>query len=95
MTVHVTLATLLAERMENPGDGFAALHLEGQTVGEVLLELTSRHPALHVLVWRDKASFSPMLAAFLNQQNIQALQGLDTPVKDGDELMVVSALEGG
>ena len=32
---------------------------------------------------------------FLNGRNIQARQGVDTPLEDGDKMMVVPPLSGG
>ncbi|MDH4246441.1 MAG: MoaD/ThiS family protein [Deltaproteobacteria bacterium] len=90
-TVQVHLAQILADHAE----GRAEHRLSGDTVGQVLAALTARYPDLRAWIWTAQGAFNPMLAAFLNQENIAQLGGLDAPVGEGDELMVVSALEGG
>jgi molybdopterin converting factor small subunit len=91
MSIRVRLAHLLAERAGGQDD----LELDGRTVGDVLHGLSARHPALAGLVWSGEEVFNPMLVAFLNGEDVRRLRGLETPVAQGDELMVVSALEGG
>ena len=91
MTVRIALAPLLGERI----GGRSAVEAEGRTVAEVLGALTRAHPELSGLLWKGEAAPNPYLVIFLNDRNIADLQGLATPVADGDELVVVSALEGG
>jgi molybdopterin synthase sulfur carrier subunit len=90
VTVEVALAPLLADAIG--GERF--LQLEGGTVGEVLRNLGERHISLARLLWRNGA-LNPMLAVFRNQDDIRTLEGLATPLRPGDEVAVISALEGG
>ncbi len=89
--MRVALATPLADA----AGGARYLEMEGGTVEEVLRELTVRHAALAALLWREGGRLNPMLAIFRNQDDIRTLQGLATPLEAGDELAVISALEGG
>ncbi len=91
MTVRVALATPLADA----AGGERYLSLEGGTVGEVLRALTARYATLAPLLWREGGALNPMLAVFRNQDDIRTLEGLATPVRPGDEVAVISALEGG
>ncbi len=91
MTVRIALAPLLGERI----GGRSAVEAEGRTVAEVLSALARAHPELAGLLWKGEGVPNPYLVIFLNDCNIVELQGLATPVADGDELTVVSALEGG
>ena len=105
MSVKVRLAALLAEQSGGPD----TLDLEGGTVGEVLRRLGEASPALAPLLWAQpgrpaapastgaaaQRELNPMLVVILNQENVKSRQGMATPVKPGDELMVVSSLEGG
>ena len=90
MTIKVTLAAALAELVE----GNTTFHLEGVTAREALRQLAVAHPPLADLLWRGDR-LNPMLVAFRNQDNIRQLQGLDTPLADGDELALITAIEGG
>ncbi len=91
MSVRVALAALLAERIGEPKE----LELEGASVEEALRDLSGRYDALAPLLWKPSGEFNPLLVVFLNNTNIRDLEGLATPLKPGDQLTVVSALEGG
>jgi molybdopterin converting factor small subunit len=89
--VQVTLAPILADAI----GGERTLRLEGSTVGEVLRDLGERHAPLARLLWRDGGALNPMLAVFRNRDDVRSLEGLATPVRPGDEVAVISAVEGG
>jgi len=89
--IQVRLAQVLADH----AGGVADHVVPGATVGEVLHALAALHPGLAAWLWTARGDFNPMLAAFLNRENIAALGSLAAPVREGDELMVVTALEGG
>jgi molybdopterin converting factor small subunit len=91
MTVKVVLAPALGERI----GGRSAVEVEATTVSEALRHLTGRYPELETLVWKGEEGFNPFLAVFLNDRDIRDLDGLQTPLRDGDEVSVVAALEGG
>ena len=91
MSVRVSLAALLAERIGEPKE----LELDGASVEEALRDLSGRYDALTPLLWKASGEFNPLLVVFLNNTNIRDLNGLATPLKSGDHLTVVSALEGG
>lgn len=93
-TVTVRFPALFAERI----GGAETVAVEGNTVGAALGDLARRHPALAPLLWRGEgqgqARLNPMLALFVSGRQV-ALDGLDTPLAPGDELVVVTAIEGG
>ncbi len=84
--------------------GRESVTMEGDTAGEALLELTEAHPALDSLIWArigppdgnvQTHELNPVVVVFLNGEDVRTLGGLDAPLKDGDELLVISAVEGG
>jgi len=89
--VHIRLAQVLADFANGESDHFVG----GATVGEVLAELGTIHPGLGLMLWDDRGDLNAMMAAFLNGVNVKDLGWMQTPVHNGDELMVISALEGG
>ena len=91
MTVRVALAPMLGERI----GGRSAVHIDGTTVAEVLRTLGERFPDLNPLLWNAKGEFNSFLVVFLNDQDVRELEGLDTGLRAGDELSIISALEGG
>ncbi len=91
MTVKVTLAQPLADAI----GGEHTLQMKGSTVGEVLRDLGERHAPLARLLWRDGDALNPMLMVFRNRDDVRTLEGLATPVRPGDEVAVISAVDGG
>ena len=68
---------------------------EGRTVGEVLDSLGSQYPALRHMIYDEMDEIPGHINIYINNQEIHALQGKETPVKDGDELAVIPAIAGG
>ena len=89
--MRVALASALAAL----DGGATELELDGATLREVLLNLAQSRPGLGRLLWKADGVFNPALAVFLNDRIIRVEQGLDSTVKAGDEIAVISALEGG
>ncbi|HEU4759374.1 MAG TPA: ubiquitin-like small modifier protein 1, partial [Dehalococcoidia bacterium] len=68
---------------------------EGKTVAEVLESLGTQYPALRHMIYDDTEEIPGHINIYVNNQEINALQGKDTPVKDGDEVAVIPAIAGG
>ena len=81
--------------------GTPELLLSGEKVIDVLLSLTEKHPALKELIFEknDGEDESPVLCAsinvLLNGNNVRHLEGLDTDLKDSDEIGVLPPVSGG
>jgi molybdopterin converting factor small subunit len=86
--------------------GADSVTVDGATVGEALARLTERHPALASLVWPRGAgpapgtggvrgALNPVIVVFLNGEDVRHAGGLQAPLREGDELTVISAVEGG
>ncbi|MBE3589788.1 MAG: molybdopterin-synthase adenylyltransferase MoeB [Firmicutes bacterium] len=76
-------------------DGAAEVEVEAATVAEALARLAERHPGLRAQVFAAEGALHEHLNVYLNEEEIRALQGLDTPVREGDELALVPAMAGG
>jgi len=75
--------------------GASSVELQGATVGEVLRELVSRHDKLRGRLFDEQGELNRFVNVFLNDEDIRFLQGLDSPVKDGDGVVLVPAIAGG
>ncbi len=90
-TITLSVAPVLAGEM----GGTSRVELQANTVLEALMALEARYPQLGIWLWQKSGQINPALAVFVNNQNIQQTQTLQTPLKNGDNIMLVSALEGG
>jgi molybdopterin converting factor small subunit len=76
-------------------DGQANLELAGGTIREVLAALVQRYPSLRGRLLNDRDELNRFINVFLNDEDIRFLQNLETPVKDGDGILIVPAIAGG
>ena len=73
--------------------GAREVECDATTVAEALDRAIAADPRLRPRVYRDDGRM--WAGVFLNARNINALQGLDTPLADGDRLSVVPPISGG
>jgi sulfur-carrier protein len=66
----------------------------GNTVGEVIDDMEKKHPGI-----RDRLLDAKGVRRFVNiyvgEEDVRFLQGLATPLKNGDQLSIVPAIAGG
>jgi MoaD family protein len=90
MAVTVKIPTVFRDLVR----GRAEVSASGETVGGVLSDLDSRHPGLRERL-SDDNGLRQAVSIFLNGEDVRFIKGLKTPVRDGDELSIVTALAGG
>ncbi len=71
------------------------LECEAQDVQELLDTLEDTFEGLRGLVRDEKGEVHNHINIYVNSEAIEALQGLATPLKDGDEVTIIPALAGG
>lgn len=65
------------------------------TVGSVFATLEGAHPALRRRLTDEQGALRRHVNVFLGNDNIRDLNGLDTPLSDGDELLILPSVAGG
>jgi len=91
MAVTVKLPTQLREA----AGGASEARADGGTVGEVLEALYSRHGELRARIAGDDGELRRFVNVYLRGEDIRFLEGLATPVADGDEVTILPAVAGG
>jgi len=76
-------------------DGQTEVMLQGSTVGELMNNLVVQYPSLRPHLFSGEAQLRPFVNLFLNEDNIKDLQGMDTPLKESDRLMLIPSIAGG
>jgi len=71
------------------------LSSEASDVEALLDELEESFAALKGLVRNDHGEVHDHVNIYVNNEGIESLQGLATPLKDGDEVSIIPALAGG
>ena len=67
----------------------------GESVGEVLRDLASNHPATQSQLFSPEGELNRYVNVYLNDEDVRVLGGLDTPVGAGDTLVILPAMAGG
>jgi sulfur-carrier protein len=75
-------------------DGADRLEADGATVGEVLAAV-SRGTAMEARLFKGPNQLNRFVNVFLNDEDVRFAGGLDAPVKAGDEINIVPAVQGG
>jgi molybdopterin synthase sulfur carrier subunit len=90
MAVRVKIPTQLREAT----DGEATASVDGNTVGEVLDSLYDRFGELRSRIAED-GGLRRFVNVYVDGEDIRFLDGLDTAVKDGNEITILPAVAGG
>jgi len=69
--------------------------VEAPDVKGLLDELEDQFGGLKGLVRNEQGEVHRHIAIYVNSEAIDALQGLSTPLSDGDEVAIIPALAGG
>jgi molybdopterin synthase sulfur carrier subunit len=79
-------------RVKTGGESTASV--DGATVGEVLDALYAQYGELRSRIAED-GGLRRFVNVYVGGEDIRFTEGLDTPVKDGDEVTILPAVAGG
>ena len=91
MPVQVYIPTAFRQATANA----ATVEVDAADVHALLETLESRYEGLRGLVRDDSGKIHHHVNLYVNNEEIEALQGLATPLKDGDEVSIIPAIAGG
>lgn len=75
--------------------GQSKISAEAATVGELIQKLDAQYPGLGAKLLDGDGEVKRFINVFRNDDEIRTLQGLNTPVSDGDKISIVPAMAGG
>ncbi|HWK27983.1 MAG TPA: ubiquitin-like small modifier protein 1 [Solirubrobacter sp.] len=91
MAVTVKLPT----QLRDAAGGAVSASVDGATVGEALDALYAAHGELRERLADGDGGLRRFVNVYLKGEDIRFLDGLDTPVADGDEVTILPAVAGG
>ena len=91
MPVTITIPTPLRQFAA----GQSEIQVEAQTAGEALNQLTTTHNELRRHLFNDQNALRNFVNVYVNDEDIRHVNGPDTPVKDGDTILIVPSIAGG
>jgi molybdopterin synthase sulfur carrier subunit len=75
--------------------GNSTVQVEGSTLGEVLTNLETAHPGFKDRLFDDQGGLRRFVNLFVADDDVRYLQGLETPVPDGETVSIIPAVAGG
>jgi molybdopterin converting factor small subunit len=80
--------------MRQHTEGKAVVEVAGASVKGALDDLGAKYPGITGRLF-DNGQLRRFVNLYLNNEDVRYLDGLTTPVKDGDELAIIPAVAGG
>jgi molybdopterin synthase sulfur carrier subunit len=81
--------------LRNSTGGEKEVAAGGSNVGEVLRALAGEHPDTERQLFGQDGQLNRYVNVYLNDEDVRVLDGLDTPVKESDTLVILPAMAGG
>lgn len=75
--------------------GKSEVTVSGVKISEALTDLTTQFPAIKPHLFNEGGELRPFVNLFVGEHNIKDLQGVETPIKDGDKVMLIPSIAGG
>lgn len=75
--------------------GATTVSVDGTTLREVLTNLEVAHTGFGERLFDANGDLHKFVNIFVSDDDVRYLQGLDTPVQDGDTVSIIPAVAGG
>jgi molybdopterin converting factor small subunit len=76
-------------------NGQSEVTVNGSNISEALTDLTHQYPAIKPHLFNEGGELRPFVNLFVGENNIKDLQGVNTPIRDGEKLMLIPSIAGG
>jgi len=75
--------------------GAAQVQVEGATLADVLNNLDAAHPGFHDRLFDESGALRKFVNVFVADDDVRYLDGVNTPVPDGETVSIIPAVAGG
>lgn len=76
-------------------DGRSEVNISGSNIADALTDLTTQYPSIKPHLFNEGGDLRPFVNLFVGENNIKDLQGVNTPIQDGDRLVLIPSIAGG
>jgi adenylyltransferase/sulfurtransferase len=76
-------------------DGQSNITVAGANISEALTDLTAQYPTIKPHLFNEGGELRPFVNLFIGENNIKDLQGVETPIKADDKLVLIPSIAGG
>jgi molybdopterin synthase sulfur carrier subunit len=75
--------------------GAAEISVDADTLGRALSAIEQHHPGLCARILTPEGDIRPFVNLFVGDTSARFMQGLNTPVSDGEIISIIPAVAGG
>ena len=75
--------------------GQVEVNVAGKTVGEAMGDLVTQYPTLRPHLYDGDGKLRPFVNLFVGENNVKDLQGMATPLKDEERVLLIPSIAGG
>ncbi|MDQ2692567.1 MAG: MoaD/ThiS family protein [Chloroflexota bacterium] len=76
-------------------NGQSEVTVSGANISDALADLTAQYPAIKPHLFNEGGELRPFVNLFVGENNIKDLQGVETPIRDGEKIMLIPSIAGG
>lgn len=76
-------------------NGQVEIQLQGKTIAQMMRELSDKYPQLQPQLYGGDGQLRAFVHLFVNDEDMENLQGIDTPVGEEDRVMIIPSVAGG
>jgi adenylyltransferase/sulfurtransferase len=76
-------------------NGQSDVPVNGLTVADAMTHLTAQYPAIKTHIFKDDGELRAFVNLFKGEENVNNLQGLQTPLDENDRLLIIPSIAGG
>ena len=94
MAIEVRIPTILRTYT----DGAKAVEGAGDKLAELIDDLEGNHPGIRERLLEDKSGATDLrrfVNVYINDEDVRFMGGLEAPLSDGDQVVVLPAVAGG
>ena len=91
----MSVAVRIPTQLRTLTGGAGEISAEGSTVGEVLKAVDTAHPGFADRLFDESGELRRFVNVFVADEDVRFLDGLATPVSEGQTLSIVPAVAGG
>ncbi len=91
----MSLSVRIPTQLRTLTGGAGEVQVDGATVGEVLKALDAAHPGFADRLFDEGGNLRRFVNVFVADEDVRFLDGLSTPVSDGQTVSIVPAVAGG
>lgn len=91
MAIDVRVPTVLRRHT----GGEKSVSGSGETLGDLIDDIGQRHAGLREALVSDDGSLHRFVNVYVNDEDVRYLNGITTPLEDGDTVAILPAVAGG